>query len=296
MLKGRLGLSTARVPHSDRHGLLWLSRGNLTVEDGSLIFTTAGTAALQAGVYQIPFQGVSNLLMGPGSTISHDSFRLLSRHGTGVVFVGDGAVRCYASMPFGPDDSKLARKQAALWVSQSQRIDVARRMYAMRMGELPPQTDLNALRGIEGHRMKAIYKGLAKKYGVSWSGRSYDRAEPDADNLTNKAINHTSSAVRAAGMVAVALTGTIPQLGFIHEASGNAFALDIADLFRASVTLPAAFQAVKRCEADPHLDVERTARKLTAEVMWKEDLVPKMIDAIKELIDVDDADHDPQRP
>ena len=26
MLRGRLGLETARIPHSDRHGLLWLSR------------------------------------------------------------------------------------------------------------------------------------------------------------------------------------------------------------------------------------------------------------------------------
>ena len=27
MLKGRLGLETARIPHADRAGLLWLSRG-----------------------------------------------------------------------------------------------------------------------------------------------------------------------------------------------------------------------------------------------------------------------------
>ena len=27
MLRGRLGLETARIPHADRHGLLWLSRG-----------------------------------------------------------------------------------------------------------------------------------------------------------------------------------------------------------------------------------------------------------------------------
>ena len=35
MLKGRLGLETARIPYADRHGLLWLSRGNPTVEDGT---------------------------------------------------------------------------------------------------------------------------------------------------------------------------------------------------------------------------------------------------------------------
>ena len=38
MLKGRLGLETARIPHADRSGLLWLSRGALTARDGTLSF------------------------------------------------------------------------------------------------------------------------------------------------------------------------------------------------------------------------------------------------------------------
>ena len=46
MLKGRLGLETARVPHADRHGCLWLRRGNLTVENGTLRFITAGGPTL----------------------------------------------------------------------------------------------------------------------------------------------------------------------------------------------------------------------------------------------------------
>ena len=42
MLLGRLGLEKARIPHADRHGLLWLERGRLEVEDGCLRFITAG--------------------------------------------------------------------------------------------------------------------------------------------------------------------------------------------------------------------------------------------------------------
>ena len=41
-LKGHLGLDTARVPQADRHGLLWPERGRVTVEDGTVVFTTAG--------------------------------------------------------------------------------------------------------------------------------------------------------------------------------------------------------------------------------------------------------------
>ena len=89
MLKGRLGLEAARIPHADRHGLLWLARGNLSVEDGTLHFRTAGSPDMAAGDYAIPFQNISFILLGPGSTVSHDVLRLLARHGTGLVAVGE---------------------------------------------------------------------------------------------------------------------------------------------------------------------------------------------------------------
>jgi CRISP-associated protein Cas1 len=80
MLKGRLGLETARIPHKDRNGLIWLARGALTVEDGTLRFVRPGAAeandALPTGDYAIPFQMVSMILLGPGSTVSHDALRL----------------------------------------------------------------------------------------------------------------------------------------------------------------------------------------------------------------------------
>src|SRR3546814_9274552 len=110
MLKGRLGLETARIPHADRHGLIWLARGNLSVTDGTLRFVTAGTPDMAAGDYAIPFQGISLILLGPGSTVSHDVLRLLARHGTGLAAVGDDGVRAYTAMPLGPDDSALARR------------------------------------------------------------------------------------------------------------------------------------------------------------------------------------------
>ena len=78
MLKGRLGLETARVPHADRHGCLWLRRGALTVENGTLRFGTAGSEDLAPGDYGIPFQTVSNIFLEPGSTVSHDALRLLA--------------------------------------------------------------------------------------------------------------------------------------------------------------------------------------------------------------------------
>ena len=63
--------------------------------------------------------------------------------------------------------------------------------------------------------------------------------------LANQALNHAASAVEAAAAIAVAATATIPQLGFIHEDAGQSFVLDIADLYRAEVTIPCAFRAAR---------------------------------------------------
>lgn len=281
MLKGRLGLETARVPHADRHGCLWLRRGNLTVVDGSLRFVTAGDEQMAAGDYGIPFQTVSVIFLEPGSTVSHDALRLLARHGTGLVVSGEGGVRFYASMPFGQDDSRLAREQVRQWSNPDSRLHVARRMYAWRLSEVLPSEDLNVLRGIEGARVKTLYRTMAQQFGLKWSGRQYDRSEPEAADRVNQAVNHCSAALRASAMVAVAATATVPQLGFIHEDSSNSFCLDIADLYREAICLPAAFRAVKEFEAEPDQPLERFARRSAARMLKSERVIPSMIDRIK---------------
>lgn len=149
MLKGRLGLEKARIPHADRNGLLWLERGELFVVDGCLHFGRA-LDTLTPMLDQIPHQAVSMILLGPGSSVTHDALRLLARHGTLLAAVGVDGVRSYTAPPLMPDRSDVARRQAELWGNPRRRISVARHMYALRLGEVLPHRDLNTLRGIEG--------------------------------------------------------------------------------------------------------------------------------------------------
>src|ERR1700730_13744415 len=99
MLLGRLGLETARLPHADRHGLISLDRGPLTVEGVCLAFRCAGGGSTPAGRYGVPRQSVSLILLGPGSMVSHDALRLLARHGVGLAALGDDGVRFYTAPP-----------------------------------------------------------------------------------------------------------------------------------------------------------------------------------------------------
>ena len=137
--------------------------------------------------------------------------------------------------------------------------------------------------------MKETYRRLAQEYDIPWHGRRYDRSKPEAADIPNQAINHAASAVEGAALTAVASTGTIPQLGFIHEDSGQAFALDISDLFRDTILLPVAFGAAKKVLRNKELSIERVTRQRAGDVLRKDRVIPEMIDRIKELFDGDDS-------
>lgn len=292
LLPGRLGLAASRIPHADRHGLLWLEYGKLSVEDGTLRFLAAQSDALDAGDYAIPYQSVSMILLGPGTSITQDVLRLTARHGALIAAIGEGGVKSYTAPPMGQGHSDVARLHATRWADPKERLDTARRLYAWRFGRILPHKDIETLRGIEGARIKEAYRLVAQRFGIDWQGRRYDRNNPNATDLPNQAINHAATFVEAAADIAVAAVGTLPPLGFIHEESSNAFTLDIADLYRVEVTLPLAFGAVKAVQASKGASIEREVRKRAAKLFRQEKLVSKMIDRIKELFDVHDRGSD----
>lgn len=293
LLPGRLGLAASRIPHADRHGLLWLEYGRLSVEDGTLRFVAAQSDTLDAGDYAIPYQAVSMILLGPGTSLTQDVLRLAARHGVLIAAVGEGGVKSYSAPPMGQGRSDVARAHAERWADPKRRLDTARRLYAWRFGRVLPHRDIETLRGIEGARIKESYRLVAQRFGIQWQGRRYDRDNPTAADLPNQAINHAATFVEAAADLAVAAVGALPPLGFIHEDSNNAFTLDIADLYRVDIILPLAFGAVQAIEQKKSdLTIEREVRKRAAQLFRREKLIPRMIDRIKELFDVHDRGGD----
>lgn len=292
LLHGRLGLAESRIPYADRHGLLWLEYGNLSVESGTLRFVAARSETLDPGDYAIPYQAVSMILLGPGTSVTQDVMRLCARHGVLIAAVGEGGVKSYSAPPMGRGRSELARAHAERWADPKRRLDTARRIYAWRFGRVLPHRDIETLRGIEGARIKESYKVIAQRFGIEWNGRHYDRENPNSADLPNQAINHAATFVEAAADIAVAALGALPPLGFIHEDSSNAFTLDIADIWRVDVTVPLAFSAVQARQQGKTDDLEREVRRRAVRTFRQEKLIPRMIDRIKELFDVDDGGGD----
>ncbi|MES2228860.1 MAG: type I-E CRISPR-associated endonuclease Cas1e [Pseudomonadota bacterium] len=292
MLSGRLGLERARIPHADRHGLIYVDRGALSVQDGCLLFTSGG-GVLDAGAYQLPHQTVSTIMLGPGTTVSHDALRIAARHGTALCAVGEDGSRLYTAPAIGPDRSALARAQATLWANEESRLEVARRMYAMRMGRILPHRDIAVLRGIEGARVKESYKLVAESFGLVWKRRKYDRTRPEAADVANQALNHAAAAVQSAASVAVTALSALPQLGFIHEDSSQSFVFDIADLFREEVTLRIAFSVAKRIEGGDDRSVDRLVRQTASAEFRRKAVIPSMMDKVKALLSAGDGEGEP---
>lgn len=281
MLKGRLGLDKARIPHKSRHGLVYLEYCRVSIDNGSLTFIREGTGE----EYELPYQAVSAVLLG-GTSITQDAIRHLSAHGTAIMAVGTNGSRHYTAPPIFERISECAHRQAVYFASERTRLMVALRMYEKRFGERPRVSSLDALRGMEAARIKRSYELTAARFGVEWHGRDYDRNAPDAADRANQAINHAVTALEAAVSIAVAATGTVPQLGFLHETAGIAWVLDLCDLYRTSVTVPLAFRCLKEIDEGRHSGrrLERVVRRAVADYIEQSSFVDTVIDDIKEIL------------
>jgi CRISPR-associated protein Cas1 len=226
MLKGRLGLDDTRVPQKSRNGLVHVERARVAVDTGSLVlvFDEVGETI------ELPYQRINVLLLGPGTTVTHDAVRHCSSHGTAIAFVGTDGTRIYPAPPIFDRDADLARRQATYWAGTTTRVMVAKRMYSKRFGEIPKTNNLDSLRGMEASRIKTAYELIAAEVGITWRGRRYDRGAPDKADLPNQAINHAVTALEACVSIAVQATATLPPLGFLHEQSAKSFVLDLRPL------------------------------------------------------------------
>jgi CRISPR-associated protein Cas1 len=238
----------------------------------------------EAEVVSVPFQTISAILLGPGTSVTHDAMRLAARHGVALVATGSDGARCYTAPPLMADSSKLARQQAQYWASPQDFLMVVNRQFSMRFDTNMFFNTVEEARGAEGVRVREAYKLHARMRNLRWERRNTGRVDslglPDDLNI---ALNHASSVAVACASIAVTCTATIPQLGFLHEDSGKSWVLDIADLYKTSFTIPAAFDGyIVANKRDGNY--ERHVRKLAAERVRDLSLIDKMIADIEKLL------------
>jgi CRISPR-associated protein Cas1 len=110
----------------DRISFLYLDRCVVNRDSNAI------TATDERGTVHIPAASVGALLLGPGTTITHQAIVLMSDSGSTVVWIGERGVRYYAHGSSLARSSRLIEAQAAAVTNRRSRLHIARAMYAMR--------------------------------------------------------------------------------------------------------------------------------------------------------------------
>jgi len=209
------------------------------------------TATDERGTVHIPAASLGALILGPGATVTHQAMVLLAESGSTAVWVGERGVRYYAHGRSLNHGSRLLVAQAEAVSNRRARLRVARAMYAMRF----PEEDVSSLtmqqlRGREGARIRGVYREASRTSGVRWVGRDYDSHDYAAGDTINQALSAATTCLYGVTHAVIVALGCSPGLGFVHVGHERSFVFDIADLYKAEIAIPIAFQVAAQKPED----------------------------------------------
>ncbi|CCH29287.1 type I-E CRISPR-associated endonuclease Cas1e [Actinosynnema sp. NPDC047251] len=239
----------------DRISFLYLEHCVVHREDNAI------TSTDKRGTVHIPAATLGALLLGPGTTVSQQAMVLLAESGSTAVWVGEHGVRYYAHGRSLARTSRLLEIQARLVSDNRTRLRVARQMYALRFpGEDTTGLTMQKLRGREGARVRRLYRDHARRAGVDWQRRDYDPDDFDGGTPINQALSAANTSLYGVVHAVIVALGCAPGLGFVHTGHVKSFVYDIADLYKAEISIPVAFDITAREVADIGTETRRAVR------------------------------------
>lgn len=242
----------------DRVSFVYIDRAKVRQDaTGVVAWMTSGGKTVRVAV---PVAALAVILLGPGVSISTAALASIARSGAAVIICDAEGTRtlCWGHALTG--SARWAQAQALLWADPEQRVAVAKRMYIMRFGEEPPPPHtLERLRGLEGRRMKTLYQQYAKRAQLTDWRRKYDPADFESTDPVNQALSAANACLYGVCAAAITGIGALPQLGFVHSGGIASFVHDIADLYKASFSVPVAFAS--RWDSEPASAARRSMRR-----------------------------------
>jgi len=243
------------------------------------------------GKTPVPCASLSLLMLGPGTKITHAAVKTLAENGCLVAWTGEQAVRFYAQGMGETRSSANLLRQALLHADALQRMKVIRRMYELRFPDpLDPALTLQQIRGKEGIRVRETYARWSRETGVKWDGRAYKQSDWKRATPINRALSAANSCLYGVVHAAIIAAGYSPALGFVHTGKMLSFVYDVADLYKAEVTIPAAF----RCTAAGENKLESRVRHICRDLIREQRMLMRVIDDLEKVFDVSGPGVDPE--
>jgi len=224
----------------------------------------------------VPIASLTVLMLGPGTSITHAAMRVIAENGCMVVWCGEGAERFYGYGMGETRSSEHLMRQAKCFADPDLHMQVVRRMYSLRFEGISTENmTLQQIRGMEGVRVREFYKLFAKKYKVPWNGRNYKEEDWDAADDLNRALSAANACLYGLSNAAIVSLGYSPGLGFVHSGKMMSFVYDVADLYKAETTIPAAFEAVSQSRTD---SLESVVRRICRMKMREKKVLKRIAD------------------
>lgn len=263
----------------DKYPFLYLERGRLEIDDSSIKWIDS-----EANVVPLPVATLNTLLLGPGTTVTHDAIKTATAANCAVCWVGEDSLLFYAAGFLPTADTRNLKLQVERSADPQASLNVARRMFARRFpsAELTGKS-LKEMMGMEGHRVRSLYQTKAEEYQVGWKGRRFLPGKFELSDFTNQVMTASNAALYGILCSAVHSMGYSPHIGFIHSGSPLPFVYDLADLYKEHLCIDLAFALTRDMAGryDKH-NVSAAFR----ERMIKMDLLAKLAEDIPVMLGV----------
>ena len=235
---------------------------------------------------QVPVGSIAVVMLGPGTSVTQPAMASMANSGATVVFTGGGGLPMYAAAVPLTSSARWAQAQAMLWADPAGTLVAARLLYAKRFPDVPMGAGLSleSLRGTEGRLVRSLYQHHGAQSGI----RNF-RRDSMADDQVNVGLNIGNQILYGCAASACATLAVNPALGVIHRGNVRALLFDLADVYKSSVTIPAAFTSAR--DDDPVRGVRRRVRVH----LHRERVLQKMVRLLTEMLtphlaDVPDGD------
>lgn len=269
----------------DRITFVYVERCKISRDNGAI------TVHDEQGTKAIPAAMITTLLLGPGTDISHRAVELIGDAGVTIIWVGEHGGRFYASGRALTNHSTLLLKQAKYVSNEKLHVQVARKMYQLRFPEEDvSKLTMQQLRGREGSRIRKIYKQQSEKWNVKWNGRNYDPEAYEKGDTVNKSLSAGNACLYGIAHAVICALGCSPGLGFVHVGHELSFVYDIADLYKAEITIPIAFEIASGLIED----VDGETRRKVRDALKNGKILDRMVHDIKWLFSDDFKEEDYQ--
>lgn len=222
---------------TDKYPFLYLERGRLEIDDSSAKWIDA-----QGERIRLPVATISCLLLGPGTSITHEAVKTAAASNCALCWVGEDSLLFYAAGNTPTSHTRNMQRQAWLASDPVLSLAVAKAMFVRRFPEENLDgKDLQALRGMEGFRVRNLYLEKAQEYGVGWKGRRFVPGNFALSDLVNQMLTATNAALYGILASVIHSVGYSPHLGFIHSGSPLPLVYDMADLYKGELCVDLAF-------------------------------------------------------